>query len=150
MLTWLAPCPPGQADTTASLRRNRLDRGFLDGFEDLLEDLRVERRAAMGGNHVQVSLTFALRSAFAVRPNYIWGNSGFVVGRLGLLGPVPRCQEAEKPYLRKETDGNSGRWECITVLVVVSGEDPEVWDDSFAERQFLDYQASITHRKQGN
>lgn len=51
VLTWPAPCPPGHANTAASLRRNRLDRSFLDGFEDLLDDLRVERRAAMERNH---------------------------------------------------------------------------------------------------
>ncbi len=46
-----APCPPGHAGTAASRRRNRLDRGFLDGFKNLLDDLRVERRAAMERNH---------------------------------------------------------------------------------------------------
>jgi hypothetical protein len=54
------------------------------------------------------------------------GNSGFVVGRSALLEPMPSCQEAEKPSLRRETGGNSGGWECITVLVEVSGEDLEV------------------------
>jgi hypothetical protein len=63
---------------------------------------------------------------------------------------VPSSQEAEKPSLRKETDGNSGGWECITIPFAVSGEDPEVWDGRFAERQSLDCQTSTTHRKQGN
>jgi hypothetical protein len=82
------------------------------------------------------------------RAEAIHGNSGFVVGRSALLEPVPSSQEAEKPSLRKETGGNSGGWECITVLVEVSGEDLEVWTTaSLSANSWTTRPAQLTENK---
>jgi hypothetical protein len=45
--------PESEARKTnpASPRRNRPDRGFFYGFEDLLDGLRVQGRAAVERNH---------------------------------------------------------------------------------------------------
>lgn len=55
---------------TQLLGRRRLDRGFLDGFDDLFDNTRVKRRVAMERNHHPA---FALRvdpmTALGPQPN---------------------------------------------------------------------------------
>ena len=65
----------------ALLGRYRLDRGFLDGFEDLLDTLRVKRRVVMERNHHPAStLCVDPMTALGPQPN----EAGFQQHRFGI------------------------------------------------------------------